>query len=50
MKGLKSDVRMFVKDHAPKGWWTSISDLHQKALDFQINGLASDRVRDRSPA
>ena len=40
---------MFVEDHAPTGWWTSISDLYQKALDFEVNGLSSGRTRDRSP-
>ena len=42
-------MHRFVEDHAPTGWWASISDLYQKALDFEINGLASGRVRDRSP-
>ena len=27
IKGLKSDVRRFVQDHAPTGWWTDINDL-----------------------
>ena len=49
IKGLKSDVRRFVQDHAPTGWWTDINDLYQKALDYEVNGLASGRVRERSP-
>ena len=49
IKGLRFDVRRFAEDHAPTGWWTNIQDLYQKALDFEINGLASSRARDRSP-
>ena len=49
IKGLKSDVRRFVQDHAPTGWWTDIHDLYQKALDYEVNGLASGRFRERSP-
>ena len=49
IKGLRSDVRRFVEDHAPTGWRTNIQDLYQKALDFEINGLASSRARDCSP-
>ena len=49
IRGLRSDVRRFVEDHAPKGWWTNIHDLYQKALDFGFNGLASNGTRDRSP-
>ena len=30
--GLKPDVRKFVDDHAPTGWYTHIKDLYQKAL------------------
>ncbi|DBA97155.1 TPA: hypothetical protein ACH3X1_014921 [Trebouxia sp. C0004] len=49
IKGLKSDVHRFAQDHARTGWWTEITDLYQKALDFEVNGLASGRVRDCSP-
>ena len=48
MGGLKPDVRRFVEDHAPTGWWTNIQGLYQKAVDFEINGLA--RARAGSPA
>ena len=40
INGLKADVRRFVEDHAPTGWWTNIQDLYQKAVDYEINGLA----------
>ncbi|KAA6412351.1 MAG: hypothetical protein FRX49_12765 [Trebouxia sp. A1-2] len=43
------DVRRFVNDHASTGWYTNIKDLHHKALDHEINGLASGRDRDNSP-
>ena len=49
IEGLKSDVRRFMQDYAPTGWWTDINDLYQKALDYEVNGLASGRVRERSP-
>ena len=42
------DVQCFVQDHAPAGWWTEIKDLYQKALDFEMNGLASLRARGRA--
>ena len=41
IKGLRSVGRRCVEDQAPTGWWTNIQDLYQKALDFEINGLAS---------
>ncbi|DBA74920.1 TPA: hypothetical protein ACH3X2_009248 [Trebouxia sp. C0005] len=47
--GLKPDVRKFVDDHAPTGWYTNVKELYQKALDYEINGLASGRDRDNSP-
>ncbi|KAA6430035.1 MAG: hypothetical protein FRX49_00466 [Trebouxia sp. A1-2] len=47
--GLKPDVRKFVDDHASTGWCTNIKDLYQKALEYEINGLASGRDRDISP-
>ena len=40
MNGLKADVRRFVEEHAPTGWWTNIQDLYQKAVDYEINDLA----------
>ncbi|KAL3155224.1 hypothetical protein ABBQ32_013163 [Trebouxia sp. C0010 RCD-2024] len=51
IRGLKSDVQTFVQDHTPSGWWTEIKDLYQKALDFEMKGIASSRarVRARSP-
>ena len=48
IRGLKSDVQTFVQDHAPSGWWTEIKDLYQKALDFEMNGIASTRARARA--
>ena len=47
IRGLKPDVQTFVQDHAPSGWWIDIKDLYQKALDFEMNGIASDRARAR---
>ena len=49
IKGVKSDVRRFVQDHAPTGWWSDMNDPYQKALDHEVNGLASGRLRERSP-
>ena len=47
IRGLKPDVQTFVQDHAPSGWWIEIKDLYQSALDFEMNGIASNRARAR---
>ena len=44
--GLKPEVQRFVQDNAPAGWWTSIKDLYQKALDFEMNSVACYKHRD----
>lgn len=49
IKGLKSGVHRIVHDHAPTEWWTGITDLYQKALNCEDNGVGCGRVRDRSP-
>ena len=44
--GLKPSVQRFVQDNAPSGWWTNIRDLYQKALDYELNGVAGGRSRE----
>ena len=49
IKRLKSDVHSFVQVHASTGGWTDINDLYRKALDYEVNGLASRRGRECGP-
>ena len=46
---LKPDVQLFVQNNAPTGWWTDIEHLYQKAMDFEMNGLASGKSMARGP-
>jgi hypothetical protein len=42
---LKPDVRRFVQENAPEGWWKSVNQLYQKALLFEMNQRAAVAVR-----
>ena len=42
---LKPDVRGFVENNAPEGWWTSVNQLYQKALLYEMNQRAAVAVR-----
>ncbi len=37
LKGLKPDVRKYVEDNAPEGWWTDPKDVYDKAIQFETN-------------
>ena len=37
MSKLKPEVRRFVIDNAPVGWWSDVKDLHEKALTVELN-------------
>ena len=35
-----------MQGNAPSGWWTNVCELYQKALDYELNGLARGRSRE----
>ena len=37
IRGLKADVRKYVEDQAPQGWWTDPKPLYEKAIQFEVN-------------
>jgi len=42
---LKPEVRSYVQNNAPEGWWTSISPVYKKALQFEMNQRAAVHVK-----
>ena len=41
--GLKPSILKLVEDSAPVGWWTSIEQVFQKAINFELNQAACAR-------
>ncbi len=37
IRGLKADVRKYVEEQAPQGWWTDPKPLFEKAIQFEVN-------------
>ena len=46
---LKPDVRRFVNDNAPVGWWSDAHSVFEKALTFEMNRRIEPAVKPNEP-
>ena len=37
LRGLKADVRKYVEDNAPEGWYSEPKDVYDKAIQYETN-------------
>ena len=41
IKKLTPAVRKYVRDNAPKEWWTDVKQVYKKSLQYELNQRAA---------